>query len=456
MSQGEHGKRGENRKADLLLAAVAAFCTYFCMYAFRKPFTAGTFEEYSLNGMGLKAVLVISQLLGYMLSKFIGIRVISEMKPQYRAGAIVGLVLCAELALVGFAYLPTSGKVVMMFLNGLPLGIIFGLVLSYLEGRRQTEALSAALCASFIVSSGAVKSIGRWMIQDLGISEFQMPMLIGLMFLPALVVSVWLLQKTPPPDPMDSVQRSVRGVMNRRQRREFVAAYWPGLCLLIYVYIAITVIRTIRDDFGVEIWRGLGVSGDATVFATSETLVAVVVTSLNVLLIWISNNLVALRVTLSVLCLSFVGILVSAMGQQAGTFSPYVFMVMCGIGLYIPYVAFHTTIFERLVAASRRVANLGFLMYLADSLGYLGYAAVIIAKETGHGPADVVAFFQWSLWIVSLSAIAALLGAIGYFQYALSREASVPHQGEIPAGLATVSSSLPVGSSLAPLPEPSE
>ena len=25
-------------------AIMAAFCTYFCMYAFRKPFAAGTFE----------------------------------------------------------------------------------------------------------------------------------------------------------------------------------------------------------------------------------------------------------------------------------------------------------------------------------------------------------------------------------------------------------------------------
>ncbi len=36
-------------------------------------------------------------------------------------------------------------KVIMLFANGLPLGLVFGLVLAYLEGRRQTEALSAAL-----------------------------------------------------------------------------------------------------------------------------------------------------------------------------------------------------------------------------------------------------------------------------------------------------------------------
>ncbi len=118
---------------------MAAFCAYFCMYAFRKPFTAGTFNGQEFAGLGLKTVLVLSQLCGYMLSKFIGIKVIAEMPKARRAMAMIGLMAFAELALVGFALLPLSGKVVMMFLNGLPLGMVFGLVLSYLEGRKHTD-----------------------------------------------------------------------------------------------------------------------------------------------------------------------------------------------------------------------------------------------------------------------------------------------------------------------------
>ena len=72
---------------QLLIAAAAAFSTYFCMYAFRKPFTAATFEGEFLFGFKLKAVLVVSQLAGYMLSKFIGIRVVSAMRSEYRAAS---------------------------------------------------------------------------------------------------------------------------------------------------------------------------------------------------------------------------------------------------------------------------------------------------------------------------------------------------------------------------------
>ncbi len=410
----------KNHPLRLFIAAAAAFSTYFCMYGFRKPFTAGTFEGEEIFGFGLKTALVISQLAGYMLSKFLGIRVISELGSQYRAPGIVVLILIAEGTLVGFAYAPVPWKLVMLFLNGLPLGMIFGLIMAYLEGRRQTEALSAALCASFIMSSGVVKSVGRWLVQVQGVSEFQMPMLAGLIFLPPLLLSVWILQTTPPPDAHDRQERNERKAINRRQRWDFLSAYFPGLSLLLFVFVALTIVRTIRDDFGVELWRDLGISKTPSIYATSETVVAFVVTGLAALTIWIPHNLFALRVTVGVMCTAFALALGSVMLQSGGAISPFVFMVACGIGLYVPYVAFHTTVFERLIAASPHPSNMGFLMYLADSLGYLGYAVIMIAQTRLIAPGKVLPFFQGTLSIVSISSMLALLGAMLYFHRVLS------------------------------------
>ena len=411
-----------NRARSLIVAASAAFCTYFCMYAFRKPFTAATFQGDEVFGLGLKTVLVIAQLAGYMVSKFIGIRVVSEMRGESRASAIIGLILMAEAALVGFAYAPMSLKPLMLFLNGLPLGMVFGLVLSFLEGRKQTEALSAALCASFIISSGVVKSVGQWLLQDMGVGEFQMPMVAGLLFLPPLLVSVWLLQKTPPPDESDRRQRNVRQSMTKAERRRFFAAYWPGLSLVLFVYIALTVIRTLRDDFGVEIWRDLGVTETPSIFAKTETVVAVCVTALNALAIWISHNLTAIRATFGMMCAAFAAVGVSALLMQAGVTTPFAFMVACGVGLYVPYVAFHTTVFERLIAASKHPGNLGFLMYLADALGYLGYAAVVTFRAVQPSPSAVLPFFLSMMIIVAVASILGLLTAIRYFQKVLGSE----------------------------------
>lgn len=413
----------------MMVAAAAAFSTYFCMYAFRKPFSAGTFEGLEMFGLGLKSVLVISQGLGYMVSKFIGIKVISEMKGNYRGRAIVGLIAFAELSLVGFAYAPLQIKPLFLFLNGLPLGMVFGLVLGYLEGRKQTEFLSAVLCASFISSSGVMKSIGRAMIRDYGFSEYNMPMLVGLMFLPLLIFSVWLLQRTPPPAPEDIAVRRERKAMTSAERQGFVTAYMPGLMLLVVIFCLLTVIRTLRDDFGVEIWRDLGVE-QPEVFAQSESMVTLVVIALNGLMIWVHNHLTALRLTFALLGAAFILVTVGVFLQMTGALSPMAFMILCGIGLYIPYAAFHTTIFERLIAASGRPCNLGFLMYIADSIGYLGYMVVLLVRELKGSITDFLPFFQWSLIITSAVSIVSLILASIYFQRTLGAASTETTTGE--------------------------
>lgn len=413
----------QRHASGIVVAAIAAFCTYFCMYAFRKPFSAGTFEGQAMLGLGLKSVLVMAQGAGYMVSKFVGIKVISEMNPRYRAAWLLGLIAFAEVALVGFAYSPLAWKPAMLFLNGLPLGMVFGLVLGYLEGRKQTEALSAVLCASFIGASGVVKSVGQWTILSLGVSEYSMPMVVGLMFLPALLISVYVLQQTPPPNLADIADRSERKAMSRGERQAFVSAYWPGLTLLVLVYVFLTVIRTIRDDFGVEIWRDLGVQKPA-IFTQSETIVAFVVVFLNGMVIWIRHHLTALRMTFALMGASFALLVLSATMQQLDYCSPLMFMVTCGVGMYIPYVAFHTTVFERLIAASARPCNLGFLMYLADAVGYLGYSVVLVIRESCGTVSAVLPFFLSLLVILSgLSFVATTLSFV-FFQRVLSASSS--------------------------------
>ncbi|MFM8930826.1 MAG: DUF5690 family protein, partial [Gemmataceae bacterium] len=65
-------------------AVAAAFGAYFCMYGFRKPYTAASFRGDTLWGLDWKSMLVIAQVLGYTLSKFLGIKVISELPARHR------------------------------------------------------------------------------------------------------------------------------------------------------------------------------------------------------------------------------------------------------------------------------------------------------------------------------------------------------------------------------------
>ncbi|MEM9659842.1 MAG: DUF5690 family protein, partial [Planctomycetota bacterium] len=68
-------------EAVLAIYAIACgFSTYFCMYAFRKPFQAAQYEGLYFFGtqIELKTALVIGQIIGYASSKVIGIKICSE------------------------------------------------------------------------------------------------------------------------------------------------------------------------------------------------------------------------------------------------------------------------------------------------------------------------------------------------------------------------------------------
>jgi hypothetical protein len=395
-------------------SALAAFGAYFCMYAFRKPFTASTFSNGLVWGFSEKTALVTAQVLGYTLSKAIGIRVVSEMAPARRALAILALIAMAEAALVLFAIVPSPFHVACLFLNGLPLGMVFGMVMGFLEGRRLTEAMAAGLCASFIVADGVTKSVGTWLLQ-LGWSDRSMPAMAGLAFVPLLLLCVWMLSKIPPPDPMDVACRSERTPMNHRERVSLVRRYAPGLAAIVFVYLMVTIARSIRADFAPELWKSLGVRAQPSTFSKSEIFVAMGVLVVNGLSILIVDNRRAFFASLGVAGAGALMMIVALVGLHRSVLGAFPFMVLMGLGLYLPYVAIHTTVFERMIAMTRERGNLGFLMYLADSVGYLGYAALMVGKSFLPTTGDFLRFYTVVSWLIAGLAIVGLIVGRLYF-----------------------------------------
>lgn len=402
-------------------SVTAAFGTYFCMYAFRKPFTAASFADVSAWGMSFKTVLVTAQVSGYMVSKFIGIKVIAEMPPRGRAAAILVLVAFAEAALLLFAVVPPPWNAACLFLNGLPLGMVYGLILGFLEGRRLTEALTAGLCASFILADGVTKAAGTWLLQW-GVGQFWMPAVAGLVFVLPLCVCVGMLAVIPKPSSNDVVARSARTTMTRAQRWNFYARYATGLSLLVGIYLLVTILRSIRADFAPELWQGLGQPAQPSTFAHSELYVALGVLVVNGLSVLIVDNRRAFFGSL-VTCAGGLALMAIALaGHRAGWLDGFAFMVLTGLGLYLPYVAMHTTVFERLLAMTREHGNLGFLMYVADAIGYLGYVAVMLSQDVLAGDSILPFFYRGSALAIILSA----LGLVGCWFYFAARPTPMP------------------------------
>jgi MFS family permease len=351
------------------------------MYGIRKPFTAAEFGGLTIFGMDYKAILVITQVAGYALSKFVGIKVVSEMKRSSRALAIIFLTGIAEVALILFNIVPHPYNFILLFLNGFPLGMIWGLVFSYLEGRRTTEILGTILSISFIVSSGFVKSIGKILMNSFHLSDFQMPWITGLVFYIPLVILVWFLDKTPDPDKEDELQRTKRIPMDKRKRSKILAEFALGLFLLTSAYILLTIFRDLRDNFAVDIWKSAGISGNSMIFTWSELPIACIVLIVMSSLMFIKDNKKAFRFNNYIILSGFANIGLSTLALNLGIINPVAWMILLGLGIYLGYLPYNCIMFDRLIAAFGSAANAGFFIYIADSFGYLGSVGALIFKN---------------------------------------------------------------------------
>lgn len=376
-------KQLENSKFFFILwSMLAAFGTYFCMYAFRKPFNAGTYSGHQVWGMDIKAVLIIAQVLGYMSSKFIGIKIISELKPAFRQRLIIGLIVFAETSLLLFGWVKPPYNIVFMFFNGLPLGMVWGIVFSYLEGRRFTEVLATGLSISLIVSSGCLKTV-YFNVHDWfpGITEFWMPSVIGLIFLPFFIFFSWMLSMIPAPTESDKLLRNERLPMTGGDKRKVLRDFGGGIACFVLMYTLLTTMRDFRDNFSVEIWNEIQPHWDKSVFSVTETISGIVVLVFVGCLSLVRNNTRGFWYTQWLIT---VGVIISALSTllfQLHYLPAFGWMLLVGVGLFLAYIPIQVAVFERIIAMFRMKANAGFFVYICDSIGYLGSVGLLLYKE---------------------------------------------------------------------------
>ena len=401
-----------------VMAAVSAFGAYTSMYAFRKAFAAGTFTGLQYFHVDYKVWLVIAQVIGYTLSKFYGIKFISELKPGQRAKSILLLVGIAWLALLLFAIVPAPYNIVFLFINGFPLGLIWGLVFSYLEGRRSTEFMAAVLSISLIFASGFVKTVARTLMASFHISEYTMPFITGAMFVLPLLLFVLLLELMPAPSAEDIKLRTKRQPMNAAERKSFLKRFLPGIILTLIIYVLLTIMRDVRDNFEVEIWASLGIK-DNSIYTKIDTIISVLVLVALSLLIVVRRNLKAFQIIHIMIIFGCLLIGVGTVLFELRLIGPMVWMTLAGLGLYLGYVPYNAVFFERLLASFHYKGNVGFLIYVADSLGYLGSVSVLLVKELGQPNISWGTFFQNSVMTVAfVGGISATLSMIYFLQKA--------------------------------------
>jgi hypothetical protein len=409
--------RGTNGFLFSVYATLAAFCLYTCIFAFRKTYTVGTFEGLAFFGLTYKSWMVISQVAGYGVAKFAGIKLISELKSTFRVKGILIMITLAGLSWLFFAITPPPYNIVFLFTNGLPLGMGWGLVFSYLEGRRFTEVLGAGVSVSFIFSSGFAKSVGGFVMKFWGVSEYWMPFISACIFLLPLLFFLWMLSQVPPPDARDEELRTRRQPMNREARKKFLFMFAPGLVLLILTYTLLTAFRDFRDNYSADVWKTLGYGNSPEIFTKTETPVTLAILIIMGGIMFIRSNRNAFMINQAIILCGMLLVGIATFLFDQGSIGAVPWMIMLGMGLYLGYVPFNSILFDRMIATFKYVSTVGFLIYLADAFGYLGSIGVLLYKELGQPNLSWLEFFIHAGYIMSVTGSLLILGSMSYFYF---------------------------------------
>jgi hypothetical protein len=399
-----------------VFAACTAFCLYTSIYAFRKTFSVATFEGLEYFGVSYKVWLVTFQVIGYAMAKFIGIKVIAELRPESRAKGILLMVVIGGISWLFFAIVPPPYNVIFLFTNGFPLGMVWGMVFQYMEGRRVTEVLGAALSVSFIFSGGLCRTVGSFVMQQWGVPEYWMPFVAACIFFIPLLVFLWLIDKLPAPTALDESLRTKRRPMDGPDRAAFVRNFLPGIVLFVLAYMLLTTFREFRENFAADVWKSLGYS-NASIYTTTETPITLAILVIIGSLMAIKNNKYALMINHVIVLAGMILIGLGTLLFQREIISAPLWMILIGTGLYLGYVPFNSVFFDRLIATFKYAGTVGFIMYVADSFGYLGSVGVLFFKEFSYAKLSWLEFFLVSGYAISIAGSLLIIGSMIYFHY---------------------------------------
>ncbi len=406
-----------------VFASITAFFTYMCFYPFRRAYTAATYEELAFWGVQFKILIITAQVLGFAVSKGLGIKYVSEMLPQNRSRNLLVMVSLSWSGYFFFALTPAPYNLIFIFLASLPLGMVYGTILGFLEGRKTTDLLVAVLTASFILGSGFAKSIGAWVMKDLEISQFWMPFVAGAIMIIPFGICTWLMGQIPPPTEADKEHRTERKPMQKADRKAFLREFALSMTIFVVSYVLLTTFREFRDNFTPEIWKLLGYGNNSSIFTQTETPIAITVLLMMAAMRWVQNNDRAFTIIQSLMLAGGVLIGVSTLLFQQAFLSPIVWLTMLGLGVYMAYAMCNSLYFERMIAAFKKSGTVGFLITYADYYAYSGSIAVLFYKNYFQKSINYLEFFIVLSYCIS--GVYVLLVALSMWNLRVKRRAAM-------------------------------
>lgn len=187
------------------------------------------------------------------------------------------------------------------------------------------------------------------------------------------------------------------------------------IIILVFFYISLTAFRDFRDNFARELWDTLGYQNNSSVYTTAEIPIAIAVLIILGSLGFIKNNMKAFVMYHYLLLFGTLLIGISTWLFQIQYMSPFTWMSLTGFGLYICYVPFNCIFFDRMIAVFKIKGNSGFLIYIADSFGYLGSMLILLYKNFGQSSISWLEFFTNGTYLISILGTIITIISLLYF-----------------------------------------
>ena len=181
--------------------------------------------------------------------------------------------------------------------------------------------------------------------------------------------------------------------MDRAARHAYLRAHALPLSALVIGYTILTALRDFRDNFAAELWGELGNGAPIAIFSLTEIPVTLVVLGGLALLAMVRSNLRALLAIHAAILFGALLLGGATALFRGGMIGPVAWMTLVGLGIYSAYAPFSAVLFDRMMSLSRSPGNAGFLIYVADSFGYVGSVALLLLRELAEGHARWLGFF---------------------------------------------------------------
>jgi hypothetical protein len=150
-------------------------------------------------------------------------------------------------------------------------------------------------------------------------------------------------------------------------------------------------------------------------FTKTEVPVTLILLGLMGSMILVKNNVKALVYTHYIIMAGFIITALTSVLFLRGSINAIWWLTFSGLGLYTVYIPFNCIFFERLIASFRVAGNVGFLIYVADSFGYLGSVGVLISKEVLKLRLPWTSFYAHGVIILSVFGIGGAIFSLLYF-----------------------------------------